>query len=68
MGNKENAIQHCIEFLKEHSLAHIFDMATFNHVYRKQHAQFCNPVIFGLTAADYMIINQHEKQTLKTQN
>lgn len=61
MGNKESAIQNCINYLKEHSLTHIFSMADFNHVYRKEKAQFCNPYVFGMTAGDYMINTAHEK-------
>ena len=68
MTQKERVMQHCKEHLQGRNLLNCFDNAAFEHVFRKQHGNQRNAYTFGLTVADYMILNPPKNFTNDTGN
>ncbi len=57
VSNKQKCIDNAKENLESLGLLEFFNMADFNHVYRKLNAANCNAYLVGLDVSDYIIFN-----------
>lgn len=61
MTHKANCILFCKEYLNERGLSNIFNLADFEHYYRKNNGAQKNAFSTGINAADFII---YQKQLL----
>ncbi|MFC4261924.1 hypothetical protein ACFOWM_03475 [Ferruginibacter yonginensis] len=74
MSHKQQTIEVCQQYLNDLSAGQYFNMADFNHYYRKHNGGF-SPFFFGYEIADYIIreansriLKQQEQERLTTSN
>lgn len=68
MSQKQNCIKHAKEQMANSHLSEFFNMADFNHVYRKLNGAQCNAYLIGLHVSDFIIFNHKNKDGLLTAN
>lgn len=61
LGRKQQAKEHCMEYLKSRDCADCFDAKEFERIYRTS-PSYGNPFSVGLTAADALLYHAQNKK------